>query len=196
MGDDDWKDDDWHHDDHKDDDWKDRRSLFEHHDKEIVTTARAISGSSSYSSGHEAYTTAGTVTDVSGHAGAAVAGAGAVAGGYDWKGSAFASSGALSESVVGDGIVGVLAESVDVTETEGHGEASAISAALATGKAIIHKKKHDKPDDNPSHDDGDDDWKDDDWHHDDHKDDDWKDRRSLFEHHDAEIVTTAAAVSG
>ena len=151
-----------------------KRSLMEHHhDKEIVTTASAISGSSSYSSGHEAYTTAGTDTDVTGHAGAAVAGAGAVAGGYDWKGSAFASSGALSESIVGDGIVGVLAESVDVTETEGHGEASAISAALATGKAIIHKKKHDKPDDNPSHDDGDDDWKDDDWHHDDHKDDDW-----------------------
>merc|ERR1739848_874288 len=131
-------------------------------------------------------------------------GAGAVAGGYDWKGSAFASSGALSESIVGDGIVGVLAESVDVTATEGQGEAEAISAAAATGKAIIHKKKHDKPDDNPSHDDGDDDWKDDDWHHDDHKDDDCYDckgkyrgdRRKLFEHHDKEIVTTARAISG
>merc|ERR1739848_323038 len=56
-----------------------KRSLMEHHhDKEIVTTASAISGSSSYSSGHEAYTTAGTVTDVTGHAGAAAAIAGGV----------------------------------------------------------------------------------------------------------------------
>merc|ERR1739848_790352 len=144
-----------------------KRSLMEHHhDKEIVTTASAISGSSSYSSGHEAYTTAGTVTDVTGHAGAAAAIAGGVANAFDWKGAAFASSGALSESVVADGIVGVLAESGDVTATEGHGEAEAISAAVATGKAIIHKKKKHKPDDNPSHDDGDDDWKDDDWKHD------------------------------
>merc|ERR1711977_576738 len=106
-----------------------KRSLMEHHhDKEIVATASAISGSSSYSSGHEAYTTAGTVTDVTGHAGAAAAIAGGVANAFDWKGAAFASSGALSESG-------------DVTATEGHGEAEAISAAVATGKAIIHKKK-------------------------------------------------------